>query len=445
MNATLAVLEAVISTADSGFDTLPVATIDTIAAIALAGALVVTVVVGVARRRAARRDLADGAWWEITPPARLAPGSPIALWQLLGGMLRRHPGPRWWPTRLAVEIVATPERVRIGLWLPPALHTAAPDQALAATLPGIQITPATGPTWPATGVSAIELMPPGGIWTPILDPTVPALLSQTTRTTDGGTEREPLRLLYALLANRTNKEQAVVQLVVRAHHSTRSHLSGTGLGGGGLLNGLARNAVLLAHAVVLLLTLLMRELLDMLTTPATRAHGDSDRRRSQLRTGARPADRVAAAHQAARDTKRADGPHLRVTLRLGIAHPSNRPSGAAARRRRLNELIGGFDLVTAPLRVRARHRHPGRLLSARPHGAWFVATASELAGLWHLPTEPFRYRLAAARARDRAPAPDLLIPTSASAADDCPRSSASRPSSAGRPIGPIASPRTDQS
>jgi hypothetical protein len=423
MNATLAaVVEAVVSTAGSGFDALPVAAIVAIAAIGLAGALVVAVVVGVARRRAARRDLAGGLWWEITPPARLAPGSAIALWQLLGGMLRRHPGPWWWPTRLAVEIVATPQRVRIGLWLPPALHTAAPDQALAATLPGIQITPAAGPTWPATGVSAIELMPRGGVWTPILDPTVAALLSQTTRN-DGGTEREPLRLLYALLANCTNKEQAVVQLVVGAHHSTRSHQFGTGLGEGRVFDGLARNAVLLAHAVVLLLTLLMRELLDMLTTPATRAHGDSVGRRSQLRTGARPIDPVAAAHQAARDTKRADGPHLRVTLRLGIAHPFIGPSGAAVRRRRLNELIGGFDLVTVPLRVRARHRHPGRLLSARPHGAWFVATASELAGLWHLPTEPFRYRLAAARARDRAPAPDLLIPAPAARGDVCPRSS----------------------
>jgi hypothetical protein len=110
MNATFAVLEAVVSTAGSGFETLPVAAIVAIAAVALAGALGVAVVVGVARRRAARRDLAGGLWWEITPPARLGPGSAIALWQLLGGMLRRHPGPWWWPTRLAVEIVATPQR-----------------------------------------------------------------------------------------------------------------------------------------------------------------------------------------------------------------------------------------------------------------------------------------------------------------------------------------------
>lgn len=86
----------------------------------IAAAAVVGAAVGVARRRAACRDSAGGLWWEITPPARPAPGSAKALWQLLGGLLRRHPAPwcggllrrhpaAWWsPTRLAVEVVATP-------------------------------------------------------------------------------------------------------------------------------------------------------------------------------------------------------------------------------------------------------------------------------------------------------------------------------------------------
>jgi hypothetical protein len=432
-----------VATFGSGFDTLPVAAILVVTAVDLAGALVAGVVVGVARRRAARRDMAEGVWWEITPPARLAPGSAVALWQLLGGLLRRHPGPWWWPTRLAIEIVATPERLRIGLWLPPALRTAAPDQALAAALPGIRIAPITGPAWPATGVSTIEVVPRGGVWAPVLDPTVPALLAHATRTPGNGAERDPLRLLYALLAARTDKEQAVVQIVVRAHHSTRNYF-GPRLGGAGALNGLAATAVLLAHAVVLLLTLLARELLDMLTTPTTRADGSAVGQRSQLRTGPRSTDPVAAAHQAARDTKRADGPHLRVTLRLGLAHPSNRPSGAGVRRRRLNELVGGFDLVTAPLRVRPRRR-PGQLLSSRPLGAWFIATTAELAGLCHLPTEPIRYRLAAAPARDRAPAPDLLTPAPATLTDESPRSSAPRSSAATWQVShSTARPQADQ-
>ena len=182
-----------------------------------------------------------------------------------------------------------------------------------------------------------------------------------------------------------------------------------------MLDGLARTLLLLAHGVALLVTLLGRELLELLTAP-TAAHTPGARGvrdgRSPLRTGARPGgDAVAAAHRAARDTKRAGGPHLRVTLRLGLATRSPGPAGAAARRRRLRALVGGFDLVTTPLHTRTRHRHPGRLLADRPLGAWFTATTTELAGLWHLPAEPGRYRLPAATARDRAPIPDLLNPT----------------------------------
>ena len=142
------------------------------------------VVIGVARRRAARRDTAGGVWWQITPPGRTNPGSAVALWQLLGGLLRRHPGPWWWPTRLVLESVATADGTRIGLWLPPALAAAAPDQTLTAVLPGVRITPAAAPVWPATGVSVVELVPRGGIWAPVLDPTVPTLLAQATRTHD---------------------------------------------------------------------------------------------------------------------------------------------------------------------------------------------------------------------------------------------------------------------
>ena len=317
-------------------------------------------------------------------------------------------------------------------------------------MPGARIIPAAGPVWPTTGVSAVELVPRGGIWAPVLDPTVATLLAHATRTPDNGSggEREPLRLLYALLAARTPGDQAVVQVVVRAHHGTRDRALGAGRGGGGVgagvLDGLARTLLLLAHGVALLVTLLGRELLELLTAP-TAAHtaGARDGRRSQLRTGTRAGgDAVAAAHRAARDTKRANGPHLRVTLRLGLATRSRGPAGAAARRRRLRELVGGFDLVTTPLHTRTRHRHPGRLLADRPLGAWFVATTTELAGLWHLPAEPVRYRLPAATARDRAPVPDLLDPTPTRHRGHRPRPDNPRPDG-GRwqvPTGPTGPP-----
>jgi hypothetical protein len=405
----------------------------TVAAAAVAGVLGLAagIWLRVARRRAARRDAAGGRWWEITPPARLGPGSAVAVWQLLGGLLRRHPGPWWWPARLVVEVIATGDAVRVGLWLPPALHTDALDWTLAAALPGARINPGPNPVWPAAGVSAVELVPRGGIWAPVLDPTMPALLAHATRNHDGSNgEREPLRLLYALLATRTRAgDQAVVQFVVRTHRGTHARALGTTWGGGGagVLDGPTRVLLLLAHGVGQLAALLGRELLELLTAPAAARTANTRSGRPQLRTGPQSGDPVAAAHRAARDAKRAGGPHLRVTLRLGLATRGRGRDAMAARRRRLGELTGGFDLVTTPLRTHPRRRHPARLLTARLLGAWFTATTTELAGLWHLPTEPGRYRLVAAPARDRAPIPDLLAPAPR------PRPVQQRPATAARP------------
>ena len=184
----------------------------------------------------------------------------------------------------------------------------------------------------------------------------------------------------------------------------------------------------------------------MLTAP-TAAHtaGTRDGRRSQLRTGARSgADAVAAAHRAARDTKRADGPHLRVTLRLGLATRLQRARGAAARRRRLRELVGGFDLVTTPLRSRTRHRHPGRLLAAGRSGPGSSPPPPSWPGCGTCPPNPSATAYRRHRPRPR-PRPRPAHTGTHPPAADCPRSSASQPSSASMPIDPIASPRTDQS
>lgn len=89
-----------------------------------------------------------------------------------------------WPSKWSPP----PDRVRVGLWLPPAY---APNGLVAAAMPGARIIPAYAPAWPTTGVSAVELTPRRGVWAPVLDPTVPALPAHTARTPDGGGEREP--------------------------------------------------------------------------------------------------------------------------------------------------------------------------------------------------------------------------------------------------------------
>ena len=103
---------------------------------------------------------------------------------------------------------------------------------------------------------------------------------------DGG-EREPLRLLYALLAARPAGEQAAAQLVVRVHHGTHIHGLGAGLPGGrGALHVAARGGLLLAHAVAVLASGLGRELLDIAATPTT-AHPGAHPGRATVRTGRR--------------------------------------------------------------------------------------------------------------------------------------------------------------
>jgi hypothetical protein len=395
---------------------------------ALAGVVVLVAVavavrVAVLRRRAAAWEAAAGLWWEITAPARPTPGASVAACQAIGGVLRRTHRRGLLPPRVALEFLAAPTiatdpgaadesaaGVRVAVWVPPRMPGATLIAALRAALPGAVIAPAeTGSPWPApTGarggkpgraVSVVELSPQGGVWAPLIDPTIAPRTGGGAGTGWAGprVEAEPLRAVLAALARCAAThgpgEVAGVQLVVRAAPAGRS--SFLGAGGGGVGAGLVQ---LLGRAV----SVLALELLDIFTPgrpPRATSRTAGEARRA-------PVDPVQAAAVKAHDAKRAAGPHLAVTLRVAVATAAGAPEGV--RRARLAAILGGYDLVTTPLHTHPRRgRRAAERLAARLPGTWFMATTAELAALWHLPTDPARHGLSAPPARDITPPPVL--------------------------------------
>lgn len=398
------------------------------------GVIGATVVVAVLRRRADRRP---GVWWEITPPARVGPGTGVALWQTLGGLLRRYPAGLIHRRRIAVELVATPHGVRVGVWLPHTLRSAPIAPALRAAVPAADLAPAAGPDWPtcrgnsggggsgakrvamskrvsgSERVAVVELGPRGGRWAPVLDPVTPTPRAGTGSGggwAGDGADLEPLRAVYAALGRRSGGETATVQLVIRAHRGTAIG-PGAGLGGGlgGGATGVVSGAVSgVLEGLTRFGTSFLLELLDILTGSPGRRTATRPYNRPTVPTTpvrGRPVDAVAASAVKARDAKRTAGPHLHVTLRVALATPA--AMTARTRQARLGEIRGGFDLLTLPLRARWRRWRPGEALTRRTPGSGFLVTATELAALWHLPGEPARFGLTAPPARDHRPAPDL--------------------------------------
>lgn len=305
----------------------------------------------------------------------MAADSALALWQTLGGLLHRRGPERIVPRRLAVEALATAQGTRVGVWVPPSLPAAAVAAALRVTWPAAVLTPAgTAPVWPAAGVSAVELRPRGGPWAPLTDTT-----PRAPRAGEGG-EAEPLRAVFAALADRGAGELAAVQIVIRAHR------------GAGAQPWAARAAGALLRMGAGLV-------LELATILLPGRHAPT---RTTTRTPGRAvtSDPVAAAALKASDAKRVAGPHLRVTLRVALA--TNPNMALAGRRHRLARITGGFDLVTTPLRT-GRVRRPASALTGRLPGRSFLATLPELAAVWHIPAEPGRYALAAQPARNRPP------------------------------------------
>lgn len=376
-------------------------------AAAVTGALVVWVWVTAWARRLRSAWAAEAVWLCVSPPATLPPNAPLALWQALSGILRR--APRRFPApsvALAVEFAADADRLRAGIWVPPQIAASSVARAVARAWPGARVsrdepdplhTPPARTAGIPAGVTAgglweaVEMRPPDR-WAPLIDPTTAAGRGATSsrQASDGGEER--LRGLLAGLADRAPGERACAQLIVT-----------TGAGWQGSWQGQdARwwSGRLIVGALLLVLRAL-GALLDALLPGGRPARRTSRHSASATARTQRPADPAAVAAAKARAAKRAAGPHLHATVRVALRVGADAsPHRRRIRRRLLYEIATGYDLITPALRTRPLARaRAGQALGIREPGGGFAATLAELAALFHLPGEPTRYNMPAARAR----------------------------------------------
>lgn len=342
----------------------------------VAGGLVVF-----ARAMSRLRAAGDAVWLRITPPPTMAAGGAAGLWRVLSGCLRH--APRGWPwaprPQLSVEWWADPSGLHVGVWVPPKVRPQRVADAITRAWPGAQVQPTHPPMWHRYPARLLELTPAEGPWAPLNPAT-----STATGTGLGAVDQseEPLRAVLGALAERAPGEQASVQLIV-SHHRDRDRVT-SGLAGGlrtvlpALLGTLAGA---LAHLVVTVLDLIT----PGTSTPTRGASGGATGRRRDDTSGD-PAARAAA-------TKRAHGPHLRVTLRVAVSVPM--PHDWRHDRACAVDIATGYELVTNELCLRWRRLWAAEYLTLRTHGHTWIATLGELGALFHLPTDPARYRLAA--------------------------------------------------
>lgn len=353
-------------------------------AVAVAMALLVAALLAVVVRRSRRRAVGQARWVEIVPPATLPRDGALPLWQALTGMIHRRS--RWGVVsqRLSVEFIADDSGLRAGVWVPPAFSVDTIADAIRHAWHGSRVTVHDRPpSWVGLSCRAVEVLPRGGEWTPLINPGARPVWAASDSGADG------LRGVLATLARRGPGEVACVQLVVTAH---------SGIGGGHrpLWHRVVRGLLRAARRVLLVV-------LDLVQEFASSGHRHPQPPRVQP-LHAVPDDPALAARARAVDGKRADGPHLRVTLRAGCG----RPGRGRVTRSQMQAIADGFDLAVTETSVYTRPvRRSAVRLSQRRTGARFNATVEELAALWHLPAQPGTYGMTDSAARIRAPRRDM--------------------------------------
>ena len=344
-------------------------------------ALTVGALLALAARRARREARESARWVEIVPPASMPRDGAAALWHTLAGMLHRTRRHGLAPRQLAVEFVADEDRVRAGVWVPPALAVGPVADAISHVWPGARVhIDRQPPLWtverggPRVRLSAAEIYPQGGPWVPLTDTG-----SHSTRPVDVG-GADPLRAALAALSRLGSGERACVQLIVTPERGSTRGRGPSSLWARGLLAVLT----LPLRAFLALVDLFLPGPSTTPSTPAVRPYGADQAEQ----------DPAAEARRKAIAVKQGHGPHLRVTLRVAYAGPGSRRT----HRRALAGLAGAFDLAAplASLRTHTTRHAPARLDGRRPARAryTFAATVGELATLWHLPTEPTQYGMA---------------------------------------------------
>jgi hypothetical protein len=347
------------------------------------------------RRRWSRH--ADGArWLGITPPVSATPAATVQLWRLLATVL---PAPRRFalrPPRLVWEAEATPQQIRVGLWVPPGVNPIAVTRIVQRAWPGARLSGQPRPRLPLgvhTAAHRLTITQPE--WLPLLDDPPPATPRNPGGTAAPGEDR--LRATFDGLAAAGRTGLGILQVhISRAPrwrvaglrratinpHRTRHH--------GGRVAGLAFAGLAAVVRAVLDLATAAR---TTTTTSSRRQEAERDPYATQLTAGAR--------------AKYGDPPHLLATVYAAAAGPTKPAAHAAA-----EDISSGYGLVSAQLSRRRLHR-PHRHVHSRwaPVSQMTLVSVTEAAALAGLPLEPAAYGLPAAAARARTPTRDVWTPS----------------------------------
>jgi len=352
------------------------------------------------QRRVWRVHAAQARWLAITPPVTATPAATVGLWRLLATAL---PAPRRWswrPARLVWEVVADPEGMRAGLWLPPGVNPTAVVRLLQRGWPGVraeQSAPHRGPTTGA--VAALAVWPTQPEWLPLVDDAAPPVRRGTGRGIDAGApEDDRLRAVYDGLASAGRTGGGLLQVHISrapAHRLRVLRRAMTNPERVRRTRGAARAADLLAgtlRAGILVV-------LDLITP------GPPARKAPSGRTTTDPYTAELARQARA---KFADAPHLLVAVHAIATGPTKAAARAAAA-----DITSGFGLLSAHFTRRrfSRRMSRGAVAAAErwtPANRMSLASVTEAAALAGLPAEPAAYGLPGAASRRRTATRDIF-------------------------------------
>ncbi|WP_405164972.1 hypothetical protein OG203_07620 [Nocardia sp. NBC_01499] len=320
-------------------------------------------------------DSEKAVWVRITPPAHLPPDAGVRFARSLAGVLHRTRRYGWRLRYVACEFVAVDSVMGLGVWVPPAISPQAVIAAVTGAWPGARAIVTVVPDVSTLGgVRGREVVPRGGEWSPVVDPSSP------TAVRAGADTVEPLGQVLTMLTGRGRGEGGCVQVIVSAQRGTRS----------------VRPAMRALDAVLAFGQELGEEFTRMNRSSSAGA---------PPRVTPAAVDPVEAVRSRAVVAKKAAGPHLRVTVRVAVAGP------APARQHRSQVVLiaAGYDAVATAgdgLITRRVHRAAVKVGARRP-GAGFAVTVAELGALWHIPADAAVYGIRTTDARTRAPHHDL--------------------------------------
>ncbi|WP_212820412.1 hypothetical protein [Polymorphospora rubra] len=342
------------------------------------------------RRRVWRRHAARARWLEITPPVTATPAATIGLWRLLATVL---PAPRRWalrPARLVWEVVADPEGMRCGLWLPPGVNPTAVVRLLQRGWPGARAEQTLPPAVATTGaVAALAVWPTQPEWLPLVEDTTPPL----RRGVDADApEEDRLRAVYGGLASAGRTGGGLLQVHLGrapAHRLRLLRRAMTKPQRARRPRGASRAIGLLADG----LRGLIIGVLDIVTPGPS-----SPKRRTS------PTDPYTAELARQARAKYAEAPHLLVALHTVATGPTKAAASAAAA-----DVSSGFGLLSAHF-TRRRLRRGAVAAADRwvPEARMNLVSVAEAAALAGLPAEPAAYGLPGAASRRRAATRDVF-------------------------------------